>query len=95
MTMTVEVLFFGFPVDSLYLRAVEGAPVFLQKQFFSGEDPVLSKVQINGLYYIGKPCQAPVSKETLDKMKDHIYSVLDKLVPGYSYAETDLYLCSL
>lgn len=88
-------LFFGFPLDPIYIKKLEKINPYLYSQFIGDSEEYLKEVNAEGLRYLGKNLGKITSIAKLELIEANIYSLLERLVPDYPYNETSLYLFSL
>lgn len=85
-------LFLGFHVDSRYQAALLLANKQLLTYFISPNSQYLQEYFHQNQRYIGKFLASPTETGQLELVNSNIYSLLDRLVPDYPYAESPLWL---
>lgn len=88
-------LFLGFPVDDLYVKALENVNPMVVAQFINEEEGYLSDIMHSNMRFLGKNVGTVVVLPKLELLEANIYSLLKKLVPDFPYQEAPLYLFPL
>lgn len=93
-------LYLGFLLDPLYENQLNQQNSNLVKQFVVSEhlsgscfpEPFLLKKTKDGVVFLGKYIGEGATLSEIELLEAHIYSLLKKLVPGFPYSETTLYI---
>lgn len=91
MSGSVE-LFLGFHVPAEYAEKLNKVTPEVLALFIQDNPAYLRRVAIDDAVYLGKYIGKSVEVDALSLTKNHILSLLKKLVPEYSYSEDDLLL---
>lgn len=87
------VLFLGIPLSDAYQQALDRLPAAERELFIQNQDSAyLQKVENEGIEYLGKYLGFPIEMATLEMSYSHVYSLLKKLIPSFSYEENPLLL---
>ncbi|MBA3238074.1 MAG: hypothetical protein H0T62_06965 [Parachlamydiaceae bacterium] len=95
MTLCDRKLFLGFPVDSLYQTGLFSANPKLLSFYVQENGSYLQEHYFADIYYLGCPIPSPARLQDLELLGSHIFSLLTKLVPNYSFSNSKLMLMPL
>lgn len=85
-SMFETILFLGFPVSDSYERILRQLPEVERDLFIGSSDSsYLQKVENEGVQYLGKYLGPIIEMGALEMSSSHIYSLLKKWVPHFSY----------
>lgn len=89
-------LFLGFPLCDSYQKKLNQLSSVERDLFIQpGDSPYLQQIENEGILYLGKYLGSSIDMGALDLMYAHIYSLLKKLVPHFSYEQYPLLLLAL
>ncbi len=88
-------IFFGFPTSVQYRAELNDVSQPLLDAFISADDSYLQFLSNESGSYLGKMIEAPVSLDSLESQKDHIISLLRRLVPHYTYKRDSFVLWAI
>lgn len=90
------VLFLGFPLIDAYRQALMQLPIAERELFIQNQDPIyLQKIENEGIEYLGKYLGSSIEMAALEMAYSHVYSLLKKLIPHFSYEQHPLLLLAL
>ncbi len=92
MSVPTYQLFYGFRVDDTFHHALDEVDEEVKIFFIQDDDRHLHRVRHNGNLYLGKFLGDKSDLKSLPNVERNIYSILSRLVPKYSYQETELLL---
>lgn len=95
MTLFERNLFLGFPVDSLYQTGLFSVNPQLLSLYIQTNGDYLQEHFYSGTRYLGRAISSPMQICDLELLESHIYSLLTRLVPNYSYSNSKLWLLPL
>lgn len=90
------VLFLGFPLSVAYQQELTRLPAAERELFIQNQDSAyLQKIENEGIEYLGKYLGPSTEMGALEMSCSHVYSLLKKLIPYFSYEEHPLLLLAL
>lgn len=88
-------LFLGFPVTEAYQQQLNLISPEICSIFIQDHSDYLQPATLEGQTYLGKRLNVPVDISLLECIQDHIYSLLKRLIPAYSYKDSSLVLLTI
>jgi hypothetical protein len=89
-------LFLGLPLSESYQQELAQLPAPIRAAFIQSQSSLyLQQIENEGTIYLGKSLGPLVELSALESIQAHIYSLLKKLVPHYSYDKHPLLLFAL
>lgn len=88
-------LFLGFPVDSDYQAGLSFANPQLLSLYIQKNGEYLQEYLYAEVRYLGRTISSPAQLCELELLESHIFSLLTRLVPNYSYLSSKLWLLPL
>lgn len=85
-------LFYGFLVNEAFHQALNEVDEGVRLLFVQNDEKHLHKVEHKGNVYLGKFLGNKSHLASLPDIEKNIYSLLNRLVPQFSYEDTDLLL---
>lgn len=86
-------IFIGFPVSAEFSQSLQELSPEAKKVFIQDEpSEYLQQYRKDGKVYLGKEVGELTELSALAGLESHIYSLLKKLVPDYSYESSSLHL---
>lgn len=95
MTLFDRNLFLGFPVDRLYQTGLFSANPQLLSLYIQENGDYLQEHYSAETRYLGCPIPSPARLLDLELLESHIFSLLTRLVPNYSFTNSKLMLMPL
>lgn len=89
------VLFLGYPLTDSLQREFIKVDERLLEMFLSGVAPYLQRIDYHEAVFIGKEIGQAADFNKIKLLEANIYSMLAKIVPGYPFKETSLFLLPL
>lgn len=88
-------LFFGFPLDAAFLEQFQKVNPEISMMFIQNKSDYLQKISHNDRVFIGKNIGRVTDIDSLNLTQNHIISILNKLVPSYTFKSNALVLFPL
>ena len=88
-------LFLGFPINEVLAEEVAKLDPKVTQLFIGESDEYLRQVVYQDVMYWGKNIGEICDVDKLEQLESNIYSLLKKIVSGYSYSEMPLLLFPL
>lgn len=85
-------LFLGYPCNEEFLAIFHQLPVSLVKVFVGQDASYLQKIESQQGFFLGKRIGKEVDIEGLKNLEANIYSLLNRLTPGFPIKQTSLVL---
>lgn len=86
------VLFLGFPIEPVYQSSLDATNPHAVSLFIRNDSDYLHEVTKKGVRYLGKKLGDFADLSHCELIEANIYSLLQKLVPDYSYDKASLVL---
>lgn len=88
-------LFYGFPLDEAFMEQFRKVNPEISTMFIQDSSDYLQKISFNNQSFIGKNIGRVTDIDSLNLTQTHILSILNKLVPNYTYKSNVLVLFPL
>jgi hypothetical protein len=88
-------LFLGILIDSSLDEALRKINPSLKVLFIQNQDPYLSEIELNNQKFLGKFAGKITDLQSLELLKDNIFSFLKKILPSVSFTEAKMLLLAL
>ena len=85
-------LFLGFTVDSSFQKSFNLIDLKSKALFIQKNDAYLQEYLFNETLFLGKYLGEKADLNQISLLSSNIYSLLKKIVPNYSYDQSDLWL---
>lgn len=85
-------LFLGFAVDSSFQKSFNLLNLITKELFIQKNDAYLQEYFFNETLFLGKYLEKKTDLNQISLFSSNIYSLLKKIVPNYSYDQSDLWL---
>lgn len=93
--MNSEQLFLGFVLTIELSEKIKNADCSLRQLFFHSETGYLQQIQLKGQIYLGKKIFCPIEFTSLESVKRHIISLIERLLPEIKKFNPDFLLLTL
>lgn len=88
-------LFLGFLISSECASLLNQIPFEVRSLFIQNHPHYLTQVHKDGLSYLGKYLESPVELNTIEMVKENIYSLLHRLIEDFPFENTPLILFAI
>lgn len=89
-------LFLGLPLTESFLQQFRQIPQPLKEAFIQDQSPdYLQQIENEGVTYLGKYIDTPYEMSALESLQTHVYSLLQRVIPDFPYADQPLFLLAL
>lgn len=85
-------LFLGYPIDTDYQNKLDALQPSLKNLFIQDHADYLKIIEYQGTNYLGKSLGRSMDTQSLELLKDNIFSILNRLIPQSAYESEKILL---